>query len=78
MDVAVDIILPGHKKNIVHGALFLQDNIVKSDYGLSNDNFVYFVVSNHTINPINKKKKVANIIRNIMTPISVNFILCSR
>ncbi|CAG5023070.1 unnamed protein product [Parnassius apollo] len=43
VDIAVDIMLPGHKKNIVHGALFLQDNLVKSEYGLSKENFNYFV-----------------------------------
>ncbi|CAH2060387.1 unnamed protein product, partial [Iphiclides podalirius] len=43
VDVAVDIILPGHKKNIIHGGLFLQDNLVKSEYGLSKENFNYFV-----------------------------------
>ncbi|KPI95250.1 Apolipophorin [Papilio xuthus] len=43
VDVSVDIVLPGHKKSIAHGALYLQDNIVKSDYGLSKENFNYFV-----------------------------------
>lgn len=45
VEVSADIILAAEKKNIIHGALFLQDNLVKSDYGLSKDNFNYFVVS---------------------------------
>ncbi|CAG9133770.1 unnamed protein product [Plutella xylostella] len=43
VEVSADIILAAEKKNIIHGALFLQDNLVKSDYGLSKDNFNYFV-----------------------------------
>ncbi|MFB9840707.1 hypothetical protein, partial [Actinoallomurus acaciae] len=43
IDISADIILGGDKKNIVHGALFLQDNLVKSDYGFTNENFKYFV-----------------------------------
>lgn len=45
VDISVDIVVPGQKKNIVQGALYLQDNLVKSNYGLSQDNFNYFVVS---------------------------------
>lgn len=45
MEVSADIELPGEKKNIVRGALYLQDNLVKSDYGISKENFNYFVVS---------------------------------
>lgn len=47
VDISADIILPKEKKNIIHGALYLQDNLVKSDYGASKENFEYFVVSNH-------------------------------
>ncbi|RVE54932.1 hypothetical protein evm_000299 [Chilo suppressalis] len=43
VDISADIILGGDKKNIVHGALFLQDNLVKSDYGISKENFNYFL-----------------------------------
>ncbi|KAG6438575.1 hypothetical protein O3G_MSEX000068 [Manduca sexta] len=43
VDISADIILSGDKKNIAHGALFLQDNLVKSDYGLSKENFNYFL-----------------------------------
>ncbi|XP_072946075.1 apolipophorins [Epargyreus clarus] len=43
LDISADIILPGHKKNIIHGALYLKDNLVKSDYGASKENFNYFV-----------------------------------
>ncbi|XP_045779870.1 apolipophorins [Maniola jurtina] len=43
VDVSVDIVLHKNKKNIVHGALFIEDNLVKSDYGASKDNFNYFV-----------------------------------
>ncbi|XP_028026671.1 apolipophorins isoform X1 [Bombyx mandarina] len=43
VDITADIILSGDKKNIAHGALFLQDNLVKSDYGLSKENFNYFL-----------------------------------
>ncbi|KAM3956905.1 retinoid- and fatty-acid binding glycoprotein apolipophorin isoform 2-T2 [Aphomia sociella] len=43
VDISADIVLPGQKKNIAHGALFLQDNLVKSDYGISKENFNYFV-----------------------------------
>ncbi|XP_053619006.1 apolipophorins isoform X2 [Plodia interpunctella] len=42
VDVSADIVLGGEKKNIAHGALFLQDNLVKTDYGFSKDNFQYF------------------------------------
>lgn len=45
VDVSVDIVLHKNKKNIVHGALFLEDNLIKSDYGASKDNFNYFLVS---------------------------------
>ncbi|XP_047037209.1 apolipophorins isoform X1 [Helicoverpa zea] len=45
VDVSADIILGGQKKNIVHGALFLDDNLVKSDYGASKDNFNYFLTA---------------------------------
>ncbi|XP_063834944.1 apolipophorins isoform X2 [Ostrinia nubilalis] len=43
VDISADIILGGEKKNIVHGALFLQDNLVKSDYGATKENFNYFI-----------------------------------
>ncbi|KAL4704767.1 hypothetical protein ACJJTC_016888 [Scirpophaga incertulas] len=43
VDISADIILGGDKKNIMHGALFIQDNLIKSDYGSSKDNFNYFV-----------------------------------
>ncbi|XP_039760975.1 apolipophorins [Pararge aegeria] len=43
VDVSVDIVLHKNKKNIVHGALFIEDNLIKSDYGASKDNFNYFV-----------------------------------
>ncbi|CAH0764921.1 unnamed protein product [Diatraea saccharalis] len=43
VDISADIILGGDKKNIIHGALFLQDNLVKSDYGISKENFNYFL-----------------------------------
>ncbi|KAI8425854.1 hypothetical protein MSG28_011618 [Choristoneura fumiferana] len=43
VDVSADIVLPGERKNIIHGALYLQDNLVKSDYGISKENFNYFV-----------------------------------
>ncbi|XP_013192546.1 apolipophorins isoform X2 [Amyelois transitella] len=42
VDISADIVLGGEKKNIIHGALFLNDNLVKSDYGFSQDNFKYF------------------------------------
>ncbi|XP_075987202.1 retinoid- and fatty-acid binding glycoprotein apolipophorin isoform X2 [Anticarsia gemmatalis] len=42
VDVSADIVLGGQKKNIVHGALFLDDNLIKSDYGASKENFNYF------------------------------------
>ncbi|XP_023946306.2 apolipophorins [Bicyclus anynana] len=43
VDVSVDIVLNKNKKNIVNGAIFIEDNLVKSEYGLSKDNFNYFV-----------------------------------
>ncbi|XP_050357243.1 apolipophorins [Nymphalis io] len=43
VDITVDIALAGQKKNIGHGAIFLENNVIKSDYGLSKDNFNYFV-----------------------------------
>ncbi|XP_049881562.1 apolipophorins [Pectinophora gossypiella] len=43
IDVSADVILGKEKKNIVNGALYLQDNLVKSEYGISKDNFKYFV-----------------------------------
>ncbi|KAL0810218.1 hypothetical protein ABMA28_011000 [Loxostege sticticalis] len=43
VDISADLILGGEKKNIVHGALFLQDNLVKSEYGITKENFNYFV-----------------------------------
>ncbi|GBP78977.1 Apolipophorins [Eumeta japonica] len=45
VDLTADIVLPGEKKNIAHGAFYLQDNLVKSDYGGSKDNFDYFVAA---------------------------------
>lgn len=42
VDISADILLGGEKKNMLHGALFLEDNLVKSDYGVSKDNFNYF------------------------------------
>jgi hypothetical protein len=46
VDITADLVLGGEKKNLLHGALFLQDNLVKTDYGTSKDNFNYFLVSN--------------------------------
>ncbi|KAJ8705174.1 hypothetical protein PYW07_011001 [Mythimna separata] len=45
VDVSADIILGGTKKNLLHGALFLDDNLVKSDYGASKDNLNYFLTA---------------------------------
>lgn len=44
VDISADIFLKNEKKNIAFGALFLKDNLVKSDYGLSKDNLKYFTV----------------------------------
>ncbi|KAJ8707317.1 hypothetical protein PYW08_010569 [Mythimna loreyi] len=45
VDVSADIILGGTKKNLLHGALYLDDNLVKSDYGASKDNLNYFLAA---------------------------------
>lgn len=46
VDASIDIVLPGQKThNIAHGALFLENNLVKSEYGMSRDNYDNFVVS---------------------------------
>lgn len=45
VDISADLVLSGEKKNIAHGALFLKDNLVKSEYGASKDNFDYFVTA---------------------------------
>lgn len=37
--------LPGAKKNIGHAALFVKDDLLKTDYGASKENFDYFTVS---------------------------------
>ncbi|KAH9637818.1 hypothetical protein HF086_017596 [Spodoptera exigua] len=43
VDISADLILGGEKKNMVHGALFLDDSLnLKTDYGMSKDNFNYF------------------------------------
>lgn len=44
IDFTADIVLSGQKKNIAHGALYLDNDLVKSDYGLSRDNAEYFLV----------------------------------
>ncbi|XP_063370071.1 apolipophorins isoform X1 [Cydia amplana] len=43
VDISADIVLPNQKKNIIHGALYLDGNLVKSEYGVSKENFNYFV-----------------------------------
>ncbi|CAB3232890.1 unnamed protein product [Arctia plantaginis] len=43
LDFSTDIVLGGEKKNIVHGALFIQDDLIKSDYGADKKNFEYFL-----------------------------------
>ncbi|XP_041983389.1 apolipophorins [Aricia agestis] len=43
VDVSAAIVFPGQKKNIVNAALFIEDGALKTDYGVSNDNFQYFV-----------------------------------
>lgn len=45
VDISADIVLGGQKKNLAHGALWLENNQVKSDYGASKDNCKYFYVS---------------------------------
>lgn len=45
LDFSTDIVLGGEKKNIAHGALFIQDDLIKSDYGADKKNFEYFLVS---------------------------------
>ncbi|XP_038219067.1 apolipophorins [Zerene cesonia] len=45
VDISVDIVLPGQKKNIVHAALFMKDNQINSDYGISRDNYNHFVTA---------------------------------
>lgn len=45
VDITADIVLGGQKKNLAHAALWLQDNQVKSDYGVSKDHCQYFYVS---------------------------------
>ncbi|XP_022112947.2 apolipophorins [Pieris rapae] len=45
VDFSVDIVLPGQKKNIVHAALFMKDNLVNSEYGISRDNYNHFVTA---------------------------------
>ncbi|KOB75992.1 Apolipophorin protein [Operophtera brumata] len=42
VDISADIILGGQKKNLAHGALWLDNNLVKSDYGASQDHCNYF------------------------------------
>ncbi|XP_022837131.1 apolipophorins isoform X2 [Spodoptera litura] len=43
VDVSADLILGGEKKNMIHGALYLDDSLnLKTDYGMSKDNFNYF------------------------------------
>lgn len=43
VDFSADLMLGGDKKNIVFGALFIQDDLIKSDYGASAKNFEYFL-----------------------------------
>ncbi|CAH2098987.1 unnamed protein product [Euphydryas editha] len=43
VDVSVDISLGGQKKNIGQAAIYIENNLVKTDYGVSKDNFNYFV-----------------------------------
>lgn len=43
VDISADVLLGKEKKNIAHGALFIQDNLVKSSYGVSQDNLKYFI-----------------------------------
>lgn len=47
IDISADILLGGEKKNLVNGALFLDDNLIKSEYGASKDNQNYFLVRNY-------------------------------
>ncbi|CAK1546590.1 unnamed protein product [Leptosia nina] len=44
-DFSVDIVVPGQKMNIINAALFMQDNEVKSKYGLSRDNYNHFLTA---------------------------------
>ncbi|XP_026331141.1 apolipophorins-like, partial [Hyposmocoma kahamanoa] len=45
VDISADIFVKNEKKNIAFGALYLKDNLVKSDYGLSKDNLKYFTTA---------------------------------
>ena len=44
-DISADLILSGGKKNIAHGALFLKDNTIQSEYGASKDNFNHLMAT---------------------------------
>ncbi|CAH0599019.1 unnamed protein product [Chrysodeixis includens] len=45
VDISADILLGGEKKNLINGALFLDDNLIKSEYGASKDNLNYFLTA---------------------------------